>query len=139
MDYKRVLYVGGLAESVSEDLLKAAFIPFGVIKELEIPTEQVPVNNNDINSRKVTKSRGFGYVEFKEEEDAEAARDNMDQSELHGRVLRVDIAKKGSIKIGAKRPTWHVVNEWYSEKLNKDGFINEEEAIEFDKRAKLSN
>lgn len=37
--------------------------------------------------------RGFGYVEFSLAEDAREAIDNMDQSELYGRVIKVNQAK----------------------------------------------
>ena len=36
---KRVLYVGGLDEGVTETLLHDAFIPFGEIKSVEIPQD----------------------------------------------------------------------------------------------------
>jgi peptidyl-prolyl isomerase E (cyclophilin E) len=37
--------------------------------------------------------RGFAFVEFEEEDDAADAIENMDGSELSGRVLRCNIAK----------------------------------------------
>lgn len=37
---KRTLYVGGLAEQVEEEVLRAAFLPFGDIKQLEIPKDK---------------------------------------------------------------------------------------------------
>ena len=37
--------------------------------------------------------RGFGFITFEEREDAKAAIENMNNSELYGRVLRVNIAK----------------------------------------------
>ena len=39
------------------------------------------------------KPKGFAFVEFEEEEDAMAAMDNMNNSELYGRVLTVNVAK----------------------------------------------
>lgn len=33
---KRVLYVGGLADSASVQVVRAAFIPFGAVKSLDI-------------------------------------------------------------------------------------------------------
>lgn len=38
--------------------------------------------------------RGFGYIEFELAEDAKEAIDNMDQSELFGRVIKVQQAKE---------------------------------------------
>lgn len=37
--------------------------------------------------------RGFGYVEFENAEDVKDAIDNMDQSELFGKVIKVSAAK----------------------------------------------
>lgn len=159
MDYRRVLYVGGLDQSVSEEVLQAAFIAFGPIRAVEVPQEIINLDegrslphttfdlpfeqqqslkqstSEDGQQRGKKVSRGFGYVEFEEAEDASAAKDNMDGAELQGRVLRVDVAKKESLKIGARRPQWHQLNEWYRQKLNKEGFINDSEASEFDRKA----
>lgn len=75
MAASRSLYVGGLDESVSLDTLKAAFIPFGNLKDVQLPQD------------KDGKSRGFAFVEFDEDEDAAAAIENMDGAELCGRCV----------------------------------------------------
>ena len=49
-------------------------------------------------------NRGFGFVQYFVDEDAAAALDNMDGSELEGRVLRVNIAKPMRHKLGAAKP-----------------------------------
>ncbi len=36
---KRMLYVGGLEENVTEEIFRAAFIPFGEIESLQIPLD----------------------------------------------------------------------------------------------------
>lgn len=71
---KTVLYVGGLEESVTELGLKSAFIPFGPVKEVNIPLDH-----------ETGKHRGFGFVEFEDREDAADAIDNMHNGELFGR------------------------------------------------------
>lgn len=63
---KRTVYVGGLADEVSEKLVNDAFIPFGDIVEIQMPV--------DYESQK---HRGFAFVEFETAEDAAAAIDNM--------------------------------------------------------------
>lgn len=73
---KTILYVGGLEEDVTEDLLKAAFIPFGPIKESNIPLDN-----------ETGKNRGFGFVQYEEREDAADAIDNMHNAELQGRCV----------------------------------------------------
>ena len=36
---RKVLFVGGLDQTVNEEMLHAAFIPFGIIKEVNIPRD----------------------------------------------------------------------------------------------------
>uniref|UniRef100_A0A7N8Y5A9 Peptidyl-prolyl cis-trans isomerase E n=1 Tax=Mastacembelus armatus TaxID=205130 RepID=A0A7N8Y5A9_9TELE len=87
---KRVLYVGGLAEEVDEKVLHAAFIPFGDIIDIQIPLDY-----------ETEKHRGFAFIEF---ELAEVC--NINESELFGRTVRVNIAKPMRIKEGSSRPVW---------------------------------
>uniref|UniRef100_A0A4W6DRH1 Peptidyl-prolyl cis-trans isomerase E n=1 Tax=Lates calcarifer TaxID=8187 RepID=A0A4W6DRH1_LATCA len=91
---KRVLYVGGLAEEVDEKVLHAAFIPFGDITDIQIPLDY-----------ETGKSRSFTMV-CDCNTDAAAAIDNMNESELFGRTVRVNIAKPMRIKEGSSRPVW---------------------------------
>ncbi|KAK9743632.1 RNA recognition motif [Popillia japonica] len=52
------------------------------------------------------KHRGFAFIEFENAEDAAAAIDNMNDSELFGRTIRVNLAKPQRIKEGSTRPVW---------------------------------
>lgn len=92
---KRILYVGGLAEEVDEKVLHAAFIPFGDIVDIQMPLDY-----------ETEKHRGFGFVEFEAAEDSAAAIDNMNESELFGRTIRVNLAKPMRLKEGSMRPVW---------------------------------
>ncbi|XP_046666018.1 peptidyl-prolyl cis-trans isomerase E [Homalodisca vitripennis] len=92
---KRTVYVGGLAEEVDEKVLHAAFIPFGDVVDVQIPLDY-----------ETEKHRGFAFVEFEVAEDAAAAIDNMNDSELYGRTIRVNLAKPQRIKEGSSRPVW---------------------------------
>ncbi|XP_029426830.1 peptidyl-prolyl cis-trans isomerase E isoform X5 [Rhinatrema bivittatum] len=92
---KRVLYVGGLAEEVDEKVLHAAFIPFGDITDIQMPLDY-----------ETEKHRGFAFIEFEMAEDAAAAIDNMNESELFGRTIRVNLAKPMRIKEGSSRAVW---------------------------------
>ncbi|KAG7304223.1 hypothetical protein JYU34_011161 [Plutella xylostella] len=92
---KRTVYVGGLAEEVDEKVLNAAFVPFGDLIDVQIPL--------DYESEK---HRGFAFIEFENAEDAAAAIDNMNDSELFGRTIRVNIAAPQRIKEGSTRPVW---------------------------------
>lgn len=56
--------------------------------------------------------RGFGYVEFALVDDAAEAIDNMDQSELFGRVIKVNKAKPqrdANETLGSKTAIWEQV------------------------------
>lgn len=63
---KTTLYVGGLEDSVTEQMLHAAFLPFGDIKDVSVPMDHA-----------TGKHRGFGFVEYELPEDAADAMDNM--------------------------------------------------------------
>ena len=84
---RTVLYIGGLDENVTEKTLEAAFLPFGDLVRILIPKDAT-----------TGKHRGFGFVDFEEADDAKQAEDNMDDSQMFGRVLRVKIAKPNAIQ-----------------------------------------
>ncbi|CAG8602989.1 15287_t:CDS:2, partial [Dentiscutata heterogama] len=90
---KTTIYVGGLDDQVNEQILHAAFIPFGDIVEIQIPPD--PASHNQ--------HRGFGFIEFEEAADAQAAIDNMNLSELYGKVIKVNLARPMRIKEGSMR------------------------------------
>uniref|UniRef100_A0A8C3VID0 Peptidylprolyl isomerase E n=1 Tax=Catagonus wagneri TaxID=51154 RepID=A0A8C3VID0_9CETA len=112
---KRVLYVGGLAEEVDDKVLHAAFIPFGDITDIQIPLDY-----------ETEKHRGFAFVEFELAEDAAAAIDNMNESELFGRTIRVNLAKPMRIKEGSSRPVWSD-DDWLKKFSGKTLEENKEE------------
>jgi peptidyl-prolyl isomerase E (cyclophilin E) len=90
---RRTLYVGGLDEAVTEPILKAAFTPFGDVSDVQVPMDYTSGKN-----------KGFGFIEFEEEADAAAALENMNDSELYGRVLRVTIARPQKAARANNRP-----------------------------------
>ncbi|XP_053675515.1 peptidyl-prolyl cis-trans isomerase E [Anopheles nili] len=92
---KRTVYIGGLSEEVTDKLITDAFIPFGDLVDIQMPI--------DYESQK---HRGFAFIEFENAEDAAAAVDNMNDSELCGRTIRVNTAKPQRIKEGSNRPVW---------------------------------
>mmetsp|Transcript_59289 Transcript_59289/g.104281 ORF Transcript_59289/g.104281 Transcript_59289/m.104281 type:complete len:128 (-) Transcript_59289:110-493(-) len=112
-----MLYVGGLDDTVTEEVLHAAFIPFGDLKSIQIPKDY-----------KENKTRGFGFVEYELEEDAAAALDNMDGSELYGKVLRCNIAK-AMPKLPPGKAIWSA-EEWLQNSLNDDNVPTEDDNIE---------
>ena len=88
------VYVGGLDTNfVTQAKLSEAFIPFGEIVDVTLPKPEAP-SSTELH-------RGFGYVEFEEAADAKEAIDNMDQSEIYGRVIKVAMAKPDVKREGA--------------------------------------
>ncbi|CAN6574230.1 unnamed protein product [Malus baccata var. baccata] len=75
------LFVGGLSWSVDEKSLKDAFSSFGEVTEVKI-----------VYDRDSGRSRGFGFVNFSKEDEAQVAKDAMDGKALLGRPLRVTSA-----------------------------------------------
>jgi len=81
-----ILYVGGLAAEVTEEVLHAAFVPFGDIKSIQISKDYVKsklfTDNCHLQilicSLYTDKSKGFGFVEFDLENDCSDALENMD-------------------------------------------------------------
>ncbi|KAG9722934.1 peptidyl prolyl cis-trans isomerase cyclophilin, partial [Aureobasidium melanogenum] len=98
---KATVYVGGLTSAVDSHTLHNAFIPFGPIVNISLPKPELPLNPEP--------HRGFGYVEFESPQDAQEAIDNMDQSELFGRVIKVNLAKEQKAEgegLGSKTAIW---------------------------------
>lgn len=75
------LFVGGVSWDTSDEGLKDAFTPYGEVVEAKIITD-----------RETGRSRGFGFVTFADEQSAAKAMQEMDQSVLDGRTIRVNEA-----------------------------------------------
>jgi len=76
------LFVGNLDYTVTSDDLKAAFAQFGTIVDAVV-----------IMDKMTGRSRGFGFVEFSKPEEAKAAIEKLNGSELKGRKINVNEAK----------------------------------------------
>eukprot|EP00040_Diaphanoeca_grandis_P017102 m.88729 g.88729 ORF g.88729 m.88729 type:complete len:377 (-) comp26229_c3_seq1:370-1500(-) len=97
---KRMLYVGGLAEEVTVETIRDVFLPFGDIVEVNMPLDFETQNH-----------RGFAFVDFELPEDALAAMDNMNEAELFGRSLKVNLARPMTTKEGqSNRAVWNDEN-----------------------------
>jgi RNA recognition motif-containing protein len=75
------LFVGGLPWAVTSDQLKDHFAPHGEVVEAKVVTD-----------RQTGRSRGFGFVLYNTEEEAQKAL-SMDGEEMDGRRIRVEIAR----------------------------------------------
>ena len=76
------IYVGNLAYRTNEDDLRNAFEQFGTVDAVDI-----------ISDRETGRSKGFGFVEMKNNAEAQAAIDAMDGKELGERTLKVNEAR----------------------------------------------
>ncbi|MFZ2151306.1 MAG: RNA-binding protein [Candidatus Absconditicoccaceae bacterium] len=84
------LFVGGLNWKMRGRELNEEFSKFG-----EVVFARVRLGDDG-------KSKGFGFVEFKNPEDATKAKETMDGQELAGRVVKVDFAKEDPEKLLAR-------------------------------------
>ena len=75
------LFVGGLSFNTTDDGLRSAFETFGTLVEAKVITD-----------RDSGRSRGFGFVSFTNDDDAERALQQMNGATLDERTLRVDHA-----------------------------------------------
>lgn len=109
---KSTLYIGNLDPLITSQVLHDAFLPFGEIIEISLPKPELASQQKS----SPTAHRGFGYVEFSSPQDAAEAIDNMDQSELFGRVIRVNQAKpqkavgSGEEGLGSRTAVWEQVS-----------------------------
>ncbi len=76
------LYVGGLPYSVTEDQLRDIFSPHGTVESSAV-----------ISDRMTGRSKGFGFVEMSSQEEAQAAIDKLNGTDLEGRNITVNEAK----------------------------------------------
>jgi peptidyl-prolyl isomerase E (cyclophilin E) len=63
------------------------------------------------------KHRGFAFIEYETADDAAAAIDNMNDSELFGRSIRVNLANPVRIKESSSKPVWSE-DKWLSKSMN---------------------
>ncbi|KAJ5520156.1 hypothetical protein N7463_000609 [Penicillium fimorum] len=75
------LFVHGLSWHTSDDTLREGFQQFGEIQEAIV-----------VKDRATLRSRGFGFVRFATDAEADAALNAMNNQEFDGRVIRVDKA-----------------------------------------------
>jgi len=77
------LFIGGLAWHTDENALRQKFEEFGAVEEAVV-----------VKDRDTGRSRGFGFVRYGQEADAEAAITAMNNIEFDGRTIRVDKASE---------------------------------------------
>lgn len=75
------LYVGNLPYSITSEKLEELFSSYGEIEKAEV-----------VVFKDSGRSKGFGFVAFKNDEDADKASSEMNDKEVEGRKLRVNEA-----------------------------------------------
>jgi RNA recognition motif-containing protein len=88
------LFVGNLSWNVTSDDLQEAFEPFGDIHEAKV-----------IMDRETGRSRGFGFITFKQAADAQAAMADMNGTKIDGRDIRVSEAEDKGERRRDDRPS----------------------------------
>lgn len=76
------LYIGNLPHEISDSELKTIFESHGSVLSAQV-----------IIDRDTGRSKGFGFVEMSTEEEAQAAIDALNNKEVKGRPLTVNIAR----------------------------------------------
>jgi cold-inducible RNA-binding protein len=77
------LYVGNLNFDMTDAELEETFSQFGEIVSAVV-----------VKDRDSGRSKGFGFVEFAQEADAQQAKGAMNGKDLNGRALKVDEARE---------------------------------------------
>lgn len=77
------IYVGNLNYNLSEDELRDIFSEFGEVGSAKIITDKY-----------TGKSKGFGFVEMENDDEAREAIENLNDRDINGRNLRVNEARE---------------------------------------------
>ena len=83
------LYVGNLSYNTTQDQLQEMFEAYGEV-----------VSANVITDRETGRSRGFGFVEMANEDEANAAINALNGQEVDGRSLTVNEARLRALRGG---------------------------------------
>jgi len=76
------IYVGNLPFQTSDSDLQEMFTPFGQVDRANVITD-----------RETGRSRGFGFVEMSNDDEANKAIEGLNGTEMDGRALTVNVAK----------------------------------------------
>ncbi len=79
------IYVSNISWGTKSDSLAELFSQFGEVSAARIITD-----------RDTGRSRGFGFVEMPNDEEGQAAIDALNETELDGKNLRINIAQERS-------------------------------------------
>jgi RNA recognition motif-containing protein len=91
MEIPMNIYVGNLSYETNEEDLQNAFSEFGEVVSVKIIKDQYS-----------GRSKGFGFVEMPDRTEANAAIADLNNKELKGRPINVNMAKPRSNKTGGR-------------------------------------
>jgi len=87
------IFIGNLSFSTTDDSLRALFEQHGEVSSAKV-----------VASRDSGRSRGFGFVEMPNDDQARAAIEALDSQDFEGRPLRVSQARSQGEREGSERP-----------------------------------
>lgn len=76
------LFVGNFSWNLNEEDMREVFAPYGEIESVRLITDKFS-----------GRSKGFGFVKFVNEEDAEKALEELNGKEVDGREIVVNVAR----------------------------------------------
>lgn len=76
------IYVGNLSKQVTDAELNELALPFGTVVSANVATEKSSGH-----------SKGFGFIEFSDDDHARAAITGLQGREINGQALKVDESK----------------------------------------------
>ncbi|MFZ0013549.1 MAG: RNA-binding protein [Acidimicrobiia bacterium] len=79
------LFVGNLPFTTGSPELEQLFAPYGTVSRAQV-----------ISDRDTGRSRGFGFVEMDNDDEAQAAIEALDGSDMGGRAIKVNVARERS-------------------------------------------
>lgn len=126
------VFVSGLASSSNEGTLLQYFSPFGEVIDVQLPKQRTAESSShgqpaaptaldgqsgedqlqqmQLIDQSQQPHRGFGFVVFAAEDEAEDAIDNMNLNEIEGRIVNVSLARpaagRGVLGEPARRAIW---------------------------------
>lgn len=95
------IFVSNLGFQVNDDDLRGFFEEFGQVDSAKI-----------IMDRETRKSRGFGFVEMPDEDDARKAIKTLDGGTIDGRPVRVNEARPREERSGSSHGSYAGKSRW---------------------------
>lgn len=86
------MYVSNLSFHTGDDELRQLFEQFGVVSSAKVITD-----------RETGRSRGFGFVEMKSDDEANKAMKGLNNTEVEGRAMSVSVAREKTSRPDNKR------------------------------------